>query len=292
VALAGLGGPPEAAEFMAHFTLEEIEFTATSAVAFPHPPQVSAADQHMVRVAFTDFPVDLQDVAESLGVEVPFQQQAARAGGTVVWVVFDLEKRGCRVETASRVRIGDPRFSMGGLRAFELSRGAALVVGRRRVRGACEGEAPIVTPTGRTVGPIRFSAAYEGPLTDLPDWGIDLREPSGTAQAWALQALVQAAAARDLPALQRLLSKDQWPVDAGDPRALEAYFKWLGHTYPSEAVVTEVRSNGTAARLLVEGRKQGRRVRGSVSLRRVAGEWKITGAFLPWQEWPWDVPGR
>jgi hypothetical protein len=91
---------------------------------------------------------------------------------------------------------------------------------------------------------------------------------------------MKAVAERDLATVQRHISRDQWPVDAGDPRALDAYFRWLRHAYPSEARVMASLVTPSAARLDIEGKKDGRRVKGPVNLRRVDDTWKITDAPL------------
>jgi hypothetical protein len=281
LAAAGLAAPLGADQFSAHFRFEAIEFTATSATAFS-PHRYADGRWTPFLVVFTDFPLDVKDVHESLDRDGAIDQQARRAKGNVLWVSYE-EDDWCHAWAFASSLARDPRF---GHRSYIRSRQRYRGRGRQRrgrVAGSCQGE--VHHPFGKWTA--SFGASFDDVVpSDPPPPPPDAEGPLSPAPAAALQAFITAVAARDLETVRRHLSQDQWPRD---DQSLDAYFGWLARAYPSEAVVTHTLVRPSAARLDIEGRKDGRRVKGPVNLRKVDGLWKVTDAPLTWLEWPWTT---
>jgi hypothetical protein len=282
--LAVLAVPAGADEFSATFRFEGIAFTASRAAALV-AHQGRDGEWTPFIVVFTDFALDMKDVHDSLDRDTAIRRQAERANGNVFWVSYE-QADNCHAWAFASSLLMDPRFprQQPDIASRQQFPGAGRSTGWR-VTGSCEGE--IHAWRGEWTAPFR--ATFDLPVQVPPAQAGPNSETGPQGPAAALQAFMKAVAERDLATVQRHISRDQWPVDAGDPRALDAYFRWLRHAYPSEARVMASLVTPSAARLDIEGKKDGRRVKGPVNLRRVDDTWKITDAPLTWLEWPWDV---
>lgn len=267
--LAG-GARAQADTVKGWFHFGEVRFTLSDALAYQADGKEPGRPTTMV--VLTDFKIDRPAVMEAIDTPSAVMGQIFKAQrGNVVFVSLAGADR-CGVSAY----LGESAHNLGLGENFMLK---AKTAGSSRVAGECATSKP-----GKMFDDeYDFALSYDVPVTAIPKPAA-LAAGGGEPGA-AYLALVKAIQAADFATARRHLPAEQIPAEVPEPSEARDYFHGLALNYPKTATIAGGLLKGGQARLEILGvDNDGKKIRGTVNLKKTAGDWHVVDQGLYFTE--------
>jgi hypothetical protein len=276
--LAGLAGlvclgagliaprPLAAQDAKGTFRFGKIQFRPVDALAYQQPGTEKATPVTMVVMA--DFPIDRPAVLEAIDtVNAMLQLAIKKENGNVIIV-----------KAHAADRCGVVALLGGGEQQVTLSESFPAKTKTStpsRVSGECFTDKP-----GKMFADVyEFRLSYDLSMTTIPP---PVPLPAGGGQpGLALVALIKAIRTGDWKVARVHLREEEVPATPPAASEMKDYFRGLALNYPKTALATGGLMKGDRANVEISGTdNDGKKVKGTFGMKRVAGTWRVVEQSL------------